>query len=143
MTPQLFISQNILSLLLGHFAQQPETPCGGFLLGVIEDNLYTAEAIAIFEQPSLSKTDFIPDPVEFTSGIQELGTQIIAVYHNHPSGKPEPTLEDILLFKQCRQEQFLWVIFGKLFRDIPYARAFHYHPSEEALIEYLVGTSLL
>ncbi len=94
-SPSLFtIPQNLLLEIQAHAGHcYPEEVCG--LLGGSEKTVHIALPVTNILH---SATRFRMDPSEQLRGlvkIEEMGYELIAIYHSHPHGPPTPSETDI------------------------------------------------
>jgi [CysO sulfur-carrier protein]-S-L-cysteine hydrolase len=94
---RLRIPRPILEEMLAHAVAERPLECCGLLAGKVVDGIGEVRAIHPLVNELKSATEFVSEPRGLFAAMKAMraaGTDVLAVYHSHPSGAPAPSRLD-------------------------------------------------
>src|SRR5438067_1911456 len=99
--PRLLIPAEVLNALMGHALKDLPNECCGLLAGVRSAHgaeLQASRAFALRNVAKDPRREFLSEPRDMFEAVRAMRadeTDILAVYHSHPTSEPVPSRKDI------------------------------------------------
>lgn len=110
---RLVIPPAILDAMLAHARAELPNECVGFLAGAVADGAGTVTQCLPLVNELQSPTEFLTEPrsaFEAYRAMRTAGTDVLAVYHSHPTSAPVPSKKDVE--RNTYGPTVAWVIVG-------------------------------
>ncbi len=110
---RLAIPPAVLDAVLAHARAELPNECVGFLAGTIAGGVGTATQCLPLVNELRSPTEFLTEPRSVFAAYRAMraaGTDVLAVYHSHPTSAPVPSRKDIE--RNTYGPDVAWVIVG-------------------------------
>ena len=107
---RLRVPPPVLDAMLAHARAELPNECVGFLAGAIADGVGTATQCLPLVNELASPTEFYAVPFAAFRAMRAAGTDLLAVYHSHPTSPPVPSRKD--LERNYYGPGYPWVIVG-------------------------------
>ncbi|HET6573898.1 MAG TPA: M67 family metallopeptidase [Fimbriiglobus sp.] len=120
---RLVIPPAVLDAMLAHARAELPSECVGFLAGTVVDGVGSVTQCLPLVNELASPTEFLTEPRSVFAAYKAMraaGTDVLAVYHSHPTSLPVPSKKDIE--RNTYGPTVAWVIVG-LDGDAPEVRA--------------------
>src|SRR5437016_662556 len=99
--PRLLIPADVLNALMGHVLRELPNECCGLLAGARSTDgaeLQVSRGYALRNVADDPRTEFLSEPRDMFEAVRAMRTdetEILAVYHSHPTSEPVPSRKDI------------------------------------------------
>jgi len=100
----------LVEAMIAHARASLPNECVGFLAGVIADGIGTATQCLPLVNELASQTEFYAVPFAAFRAMRAAGTDLLAVYHSHPTSPPVPSRKDVE--RNFYGPGYPWVIVG-------------------------------
>jgi proteasome lid subunit RPN8/RPN11 len=110
---RLVIPPAILDAMIAHARAELPNECVGFLAGTVADGVGTVTQGIPLVNELTSPTEFLTEPRSLFAAYKAMrvaGTDVLAVYHSHPTSAPVPSKKDIA--QNTYGPTVAWVIIG-------------------------------
>jgi proteasome lid subunit RPN8/RPN11 len=110
---RLVIPPAVRDAMLAHAHVEMPNECIGFLAGTIADGVGTVSLCLPLINELQSPTEFLTEPrsvFEAYRTLRATGTDLLAIYHSHPTSPPVPSQKDIA--KNTYGPTVVWIIIG-------------------------------
>jgi proteasome lid subunit RPN8/RPN11 len=110
---RLLIPPAILDAVVAHARAELPNECCGFLAGTVADGVGTVTACFPVANELASPTEFLTEPgstFQAFRAMRAAGTDVLAVYHSHPTSPPVPSKKDVE--RNTYGPAVAWVIVG-------------------------------
>jgi proteasome lid subunit RPN8/RPN11 len=110
---RLAIPPAVLDAMLAHSWVELPNECVGFLAGTIADGVGSVTQCLPLVNELQSPTEFLTEPRSVLTAfraMRESGTDVLAVYHSHPTSPPVPSKKDVE--RNTYGPDVAWVIVG-------------------------------
>lgn len=95
---RLDIPDLLLEAVIAHARAESPLECCGLLAGHIVDGVGAVAARYVIENAARSATEYETDPRGMLGAfraMREGGTELLAIYHSHPTSEPVPSRRDL------------------------------------------------
>lgn len=120
---RLVLPQSLLEAVIAHARAELPNECVGFLAGTLADGVGHATHCLPLVNELASPTEFHTEARSLFAAFRAMrtaGTDLLAIYHSHPTSPPTPSRKDIA--RNTYGPSVAWVIVG-LSGDTPDVRA--------------------
>jgi [CysO sulfur-carrier protein]-S-L-cysteine hydrolase len=110
---RLRVPPPVLDAMLAHARAELPNECVGFLAGTLADGIGTASQCLPLVNELASPTAFRTEPRSVLTAFRAMraaGTDLLAVYHSHPTSPPVPSRKDVE--RNFYGPGYPWVIVG-------------------------------
>ncbi|HJZ60213.1 MAG TPA: M67 family metallopeptidase, partial [Gemmataceae bacterium] len=95
---RLLVPRPIFDAILAHARTELPNECCGLLAGVIADDVGWVSEHFPIRNDRASPTEYESNPQDMLSAVRAMraaGTEVLAIYHSHPTSAPVPSRTDL------------------------------------------------
>jgi len=95
---RLLIPRPTLDAILAHARAELPNECCGLLAGVIADDIGRVSEHFPIRNDRASPTEYESNPRDMLAAVRAMrvaGTEVLAIYHSHPTSAPVPSRKDL------------------------------------------------